>query len=147
MKTTQKLQIVILKRLFLSFNIKICILLLIIFGNLNPIKAQSVIPPTDCSLTKDSLDYYVEIGIPDTLLVSQIELGIGTAFNSNDVLSYIFEFDQSTGLPSGYSYLRNGTMVNLGIGEMDFSPLVYVQVRIKSLGNIWSDWYQFVSNK
>jgi|SRR5688572_4131165 len=108
--------------------------------------AQIVDPPLDCTLRMDSIENVVIVEVPDTNSISTIEVIIGTIHGSSDIFEHIYTYDQENGLPNNYTYLRNGSSVHLGIGNIENTAILYSRVRLKSITNNWSDWFQFISN-
>jgi len=120
---------------------------LLLFTIISPsLHAQNTEPPLDCFLRKDSVQNFLVVELPDTILVSNIEVNIGSSTDTDDLVGYTFVYDQSNGLPNGYSYLRTGTMLILGVGLLETSSIVYSRVRLQYSNSTWSNWLQFISN-
>ena len=118
---------------------------LFVFALCTIVKSQNIDPPLDCYLRADSLQKTIVVELPDTNVISNIEINIGSSSNSDDLFSYNFEFEQNNGLPNGYSYLRIGTTLFLGIGNIEQSSILYSAVRLQYSGSSWSNWFQFIS--
>jgi len=76
-------------------------------------------------------------------VTTDIEVMVGSA--QNDSLSVFQVFDNNGGLPAGFSYLRTGNNVVIGVTSAVPLWTYYCRVRIKSSG-IWSDPYRFITN-
>jgi hypothetical protein len=85
------------------------------------------------------------VELADTISVMELEVQLGSRESLSDLFSYSFMYDQTTGLPQGMSYSRQGNQVTLGLGEIAAYYTIFARVRLKSSGS-WSDWYAFVSN-
>ncbi len=88
--------------------------------------------------------YYVLLS--DTGDVSQIETKLGTASGLSDILNQTYDYDVSTGLPTGYTYLRQGNKLVLGITNINTTDTYYGTVRIKNGSGTWSSSYSFITN-
>ena len=88
--------------------------------------------------------FYVEV--PDSNAVSQIELTLGSDATQTDIFNHTFDYDVTTGLPSGYSFSRNGNKVYLGLGTFPDPSVYYAKVRLKNNSGTWSDYYEFYGN-
>ena len=133
-------------RVLISQNrkpLKTSVLFLILFWcfSLNT-NAQS---PTDATLSVSSGTGQFFFFFPDSNLV-EIELQIGTIPGLSDVFSHTFTFDQTTGLPSGMTYSRNGLNTYLGLGAITPNTVYDSKVRLKSTSGTWGDWYEIISN-
>lgn len=113
-------------------------------------RAQSL--PTDAFVTMQATNtagvvsgnYFVEV--PDTTNVSQIEIKLGSNPGLADYVNQVFDYDVTTGLPTGYTYSRTGRIINISIGNRTEDGAYYGQVRIKNNSGSWSAVYPFVSN-
>ena len=101
--------------------------------------------PTDATLSFDSGQGTFYIAIPDSN-ISEIELNIGTKANLTDVFSHTYTFDQTSGLPSGLSFSRNGLNTYLGLGTVAQQNVYNSKVRLKNTSGGWGDWYEIISN-
>jgi hypothetical protein len=85
------------------------------------------------------------VALPDSN-ISEIELQIGTKPGLSDVFSHTFTFDQTTGLPTGMTYSRNGLNTTLGLGAITTNTVYASKVRLKNTAGTWGDWYEIISN-
>ena len=124
-------------------QLKTPLLFLILFWcfSLNA-NAQS---PTDVTLSVNAGSGLLYIALPDSNMV-EIELQIGTKPGLSDVFSHTFTFDQTTGLPTGMTYSRNGLNTYLGLGAITPNTVYASKVRLKSISGTWGDWYEIISN-
>ncbi len=127
----------------LSQQLKTPLLFLILFWcfSLNA-NAQT---PTDVTLSVNAVTGLLYVALPDSN-ISEIELQIGTKPGLSDVFSHTFTFDQTTGLPSGMTYSRNGLNTYLGLGAITPNTVYDSKVRLKSTSGTWGDWYEIISN-
>ncbi|MDQ3051940.1 MAG: hypothetical protein M3Q95_13730 [Bacteroidota bacterium] len=108
--------------------------------------AQSVPPPIDSYISIENNVGTVLVSIIDSTTVNEIEVSLGMKGSFNDLFSYSYAFDQSTGLPSGLTYSREKLNVFLGVGSLDFPPAFNVRVRIKDNSGNWSPYLEYISN-
>jgi hypothetical protein len=101
--------------------------------------------PTDVTLSVNAVTGLLYVALPDSN-ISEIELQIGTKPGLSDVFSHTFTFDQTTGLPSGMTYSRNGLNTYLGLGAITPNTVYDSKVRLKSTSGTWGDWYEIISN-
>ena len=101
--------------------------------------------PTDLALSVSSGTGQLFVALPDSN-ISEIELQIGTKPGLSDVFSHTFTFDQTTGLPTGMTYSRNGLNTYLGLGAITPNTVYASKVRLKSTSGTWGDWYEIISN-
>ena len=135
-----------LLRFLISQNrkkLKTPILFLILFWcfTLNA-KAQA---PTDATLSVSSGTGQFFVALPDSN-IAEIELQIGTKPGLSDVFSHTFTFDQTTGLPAGMTFTRNGLHTYLGLGAITTNTVYASKVRLKNTSGTWGDWYEIISN-
>ena len=81
----------------------------------------------------------------DTVNTTDLEVMVGSAQNDTLAVFQVMEFDNVTGLPPGFSYLRSGNNVVINVASAVPLWTYYCQVRIKSSGT-WSDPYRFITN-
>ncbi|MBK8416660.1 MAG: hypothetical protein IPL22_20410 [Bacteroidetes bacterium] len=106
-------------------------------------KAQT---PLDANLSISDNTGIFSIVIPDSTNISEIELQIGSSENPSEVFEHTFVYDQTTGLPTGLSYSRDGVNINLGLGTLVPLNIYHVKTRLKNGSGSWGDWYEFVGN-
>jgi hypothetical protein len=124
-----------------SFKSIILFLILSCCTNLQ-VHAQT---PTDATLTFNSGQGTFYLAVPDSN-IAEIELNIGTKAGLADVFSYTYSFDQTSGLPNGYTFTRNGLNTYLGLGAVTEKNVYNSKVRLKNTTGGWGDWYEIVSN-
>jgi len=108
--------------------------------------AQTISPPLDSyiSISNESATIYLEVA--DTTVISEIEVQLSTKQNLSDIFQNVYAFDQTIGLQNGMTYSRTGNAIHLGTGTIQLSPVVFSKIRLKNQSNVWSEWYEFVSN-
>jgi hypothetical protein len=125
-----------------------CLVLLtfLIFSGI-PLKAQ--IPIDAFVTTSDPVNDIVMgtmfVTLADTNQVEFIEIKLGSNEGVFNLFDYSFVYDQTTSLPTGCTWNRVGTKLNLALGEFDYSDVQFGSVRVKSNG-VWSDAFAFVTN-
>ncbi|MBK7971001.1 MAG: hypothetical protein IPK08_19905 [Bacteroidetes bacterium] len=99
---------------------------MIVFFNLSFLgrKAQT---PFDANLSISDNTGIFSIVIPDSTNISEIELQIGSSENPSEVFEHTLVYDQTTGLPTGLSYSRDGANINLGLGTLVPLNIYYVK--------------------
>ncbi len=131
--------------IFLQFSI-VQFLLLMCCMNVNFCKAQTVAPPLDSYVKNESGTVTVFVALPDSTTSSEIEVALGSKNNVGDLFSHTYTFDQTTGLPTGLTYSRQGTVVFLGAGTITLTDAYNVKIRLKDGSGNWSSYYDYVSN-
>ena len=109
-------------------------------------KAQIVAPPLDSYISNTGGTVTVFIALPDSTTSSEIEVAIGSKNNSGDLFSHTYAFDQTSGLPSGLSYSREGTHLYLGAGAVVLTDAYNVKIRLKDSAGNWSAYYDYIAN-
>jgi hypothetical protein len=127
----------------LSQQLKTPVLFLILFWSY--ILNANAQVPTDATLSVSSGTGQFFVALPDSNIV-EIELQIGTKQGLSDVFSHTFTFDQTTGLPAGMTFTRNGLNSYLGLGAITTNTVYASKVRLKSTSGTWGDWYEIISN-
>jgi len=130
----------ILLRLFLT---------LLVYCSSESVKAQipnDAYATTSATITngRTACTYFVEL--PDTVSISEIEIKLGTREGFNDLVTHVFAFDVSSGLPSGFSYSRNNNKLQLKVGNVNESPIYFGEVRLKSTSGNWDAPFKFTTN-
>jgi hypothetical protein len=122
----------------------------IVFVLLNDgnVKAQS---PTDgyvitTSGTNGNVNGFVHVDLPDTVSIASIEVKLGSAEGSANILQHVFMYDVSQGLPAGFTWQRKGNHVIINVGTIVESPVIFGRIRLQSTASVWSDAYSFVTN-
>lgn len=82
----------------------------------------------------------------DASAITNFEVKLGTSSGLSDVMSHTYAFDVTLGLPTGFTYLREGNKVTLGIGTYTDKSTYYGQARVQRSNGIWSQPLQFIAN-
>ena len=130
------------KRNFAGTTFNLVLIVFLTFLSLEG-KAQT---PLDANLSISSNTGIFSLVIPDSTTISEIELIIGTKANLSDVFSHTYTFDQTSGLPSGLSFNRDGMTTYLGIGTITVQNVYNSKVRLNNTAGMWGDWYEIISN-
>ena len=130
------------KRNFARTTFNLVLIVLFTFLSLEG-KAQT---PLDANLSLSSNTGIFSLVIPDSTNILEIELQIGSNANPSEVFEHTFVYDQTTGLPTGLSYSRDGVNINLGLGTLVPLNIYHVKTRLKNGSGSWGDWYEFVGN-
>lgn len=81
----------------------------------------------------------------DTISTTAIEVKIGSSEIDTLAVFKVFDLNDLSALPTGFSYTRNGNMAILQVFSFEKLWTYYCQVRIKS-GALWGQPYQFITN-
>jgi hypothetical protein len=119
-------------------------LLLIFSLSVGPFLLQAQ-APLDATLSENASGEVFYVLLPDSN-ITNIELTLGSKSNLDDVFNNTFSFDQTSGLPSGLSWTRNGLQVYLGLGNLAMPLAYHARVRLKNTSGNWGDWYEFIGN-
>ncbi len=84
--------------------------------------------------------------LPDTNNLDAVEILLGSAEDTTDLVNYTFAFDVTTGLPSGFSWNRDGLKVYMNVGSFPLTELRYGKVRLRRTGQSYGAAYAFVAN-
>jgi hypothetical protein len=84
--------------------------------------------------------------LPDTNNLDAVEILLGSAEDTTDLVNYTFAFDVTTGLPSGFSWNRDGLKVYMNVGSFPLTELRYGKVRLRRTGLGYGAAYAFVAN-
>ncbi len=122
---------------------------MIVIGLVFPGFAQS--QPTDARVTFTpagsgivSATFFVNL--PDSTGFTDVDIKLIDILEEVILFERNFVFDQTSGLPAGITWQRNGTEVNLSIGT-HIQKIAYLgKVRLKNTAGNWSDWYEFLFN-
>lgn len=129
-------------------NLKLLWVLLCVFSS--SVFAQSQVSDAYARISQHSsstvYDCVFTIEVSDTSNTSAIEIKLGTAVGLSDLISYTFNYDVNSGLPSGYSYSRIGNNCTLDAGTISASDMYFGEIRIQQPNGSWSPAYKFVSN-
>ena len=102
--------------------------------------------PLDANLSISGNTINFSLVIPDTSDISEIELQIGSNENPSEVFEHTFIYDQTSGLPTGLTFARDGANISLGLGTLPALNIYHVKTRLKNGNGNWGDWYEFVGN-
>ncbi len=131
---------------FLKFSImKFLVLIWCSIATVN-VTAQTVTPPLDSYVSNTGGTVTVFVALPDSTTTSEIEVAIGNKNNNGDLFSYTYIFDQTTGLPTGLSFSREGTNIYLGAGAITLTDAYNVKIRLKNSSGSWSAYYDYIAN-
>ena len=115
------------------------------------VHAQSEI--TDATVTKNEVTGQAGVYsgafivlLSDSNDISKVEVQVGTENGSSDLSNKTFDWDVTTGLPSGCSYQRTGNTLTLGVGNFNETYTYFCRVRIRDNSGNWSNYYQFITN-
>jgi hypothetical protein len=98
------------------------------------------------SSTPDFLTSDFVVQLSDTSQIDLIEVKVGTTDQSHDIINYSFNFDATSGLPSGYSYNRIAKSVMLSTGLIPEVPTFFGRIRLKLSNGQFTDYFSFTSN-
>lgn len=131
----------------IDFKLK---LVLLIFVLLAPLITMAQTPEdATVSLTPDTggtVKGLFYVLLPDTNNLDAIEILLGSAEDTTDLVNYTFAFDVTTGLPSGFSWNRDGLKVYMNVGSFPLTELRYGKVRLRRTGQGYGAVYAFVAN-
>ena len=131
----------ILKFLIVQFLLLMCCMFIS-----ETTKAQSVAPPLDSYISNNGGTITVFVALPDSTTSREIEVAIGSKNNNGDLFSHTYAFDQTSGLPSGLSYSREGTHLYLGAGAIELTDAYNVKIRLMDGSGNWSAYYDYIAN-
>ncbi len=87
----------------------------------------------EAKLQEQIFDLNVLLHLFSTDKLARIHAKIGSSKGAADHASYSFAFDQKEGLPSPFTYTRDGKTVVLGMGQVKGIQNFYVEVVLESL--------------
>ena len=87
-----------------------------------------------------------QLTLPDSTGYSEVEIQLNEMVEDSIIFSGVYVFDQSAGLPSGWTWARSGTRVTMGMGLLPEGNAWQGKVRVKPIGNGWGDWLVFLFN-
>lgn len=105
-----------------------------------PIDARISFTPA----TSGFLTATFNIQLLDSTGYSEVDVRLIDSIEDSILYSRSFLFDQTTGLPTGITWQRQGTNVQLGIGTIPERIAWLGKVRVKTTAGVWSDWYEFL---
>jgi hypothetical protein len=132
-----------------TFDFKLKLVLLI-FVLMAPLITMAQTPEdATVSLTPDTggtVKGLFYVLLPDTNNLDVLEILLGSAEDTTDLVNYTFAFDVTTGLPSGFSWNRDGLKVYMNVGSFPLTELRYGKVRLRRTGQSYGAAYAFVAN-
>lgn len=132
-----------------TFDFKLKLVMLI-FVLLAPIITMAQTPEdATVSLTPDTggtVKGLFYVLLPDTNNLDAVEILLGSAEDTTDLVNYTFAFDVTTGHPSGFSWNRDGLKVYMNVGSFPLTELRYGKVRLRRTGQSYGAAYAFVAN-
>ncbi len=132
-----------------TFDFKLKLVLLI-FVLMAPMITMAQTPEdATVSLTPDTggtVKGLFYVLLPDTNNLDAVEILLGSAEDTTDLVNYTFAFDVTTGLPSGFSWNRDGLKVYMNVGSFPLTELRYGKVRLRRTGQSYGAAYAFVAN-
>jgi hypothetical protein len=87
-----------------------------------------------------------QLTLSDSIGFSDIEIQLHELVEDTTIFIGVFAFDQTTGLPSGWTWAREGTRVSMGMGVLPEGNAWKAKVRIKSNVGIWGEYLEFLFN-
>lgn len=84
--------------------------------------------------------------LPDTNNLESVEVVLGSTDGASDLVNYTFGYDVTAGLPSGFSWNRDGLKLYLNVGSFAATELRFGKVKLRRAGAGWGNAYKFVSN-
>ena len=114
------------------------------FGQNNSLNAYAVF--SDSARVMNQLEGTFHIYPVDTLHTAQIELSVGVSENDTSLLFQVIDFDNSSTLPAGYTYVRTGNRIVIGATGPTPAWTYFCRVRIKNNQGTWSQPYVFLAN-
>ena len=101
---------------------------------------------TDTTSTPEVVSCKFIIHLSDSTQIDVIDIDLGAMDGSSDLIEYNFDFDVSSGLPTGFSYVRSGNSVYVETGTIAEYPTYFGRVRLKKSNGQYSDYFSFTSN-
>jgi len=86
------------------------------------------------------------LSLPDSTGFSEIEVQLNEMVEDTIIFNGVYIFDQTAGLPLGWSWERVGTRVSLGLGDLPDGTAWEAKTRVKTIAGIWGDWLVFLFN-
>ena len=132
-----------------TFDFKLKLVLLI-FVLLAPMITMAQTPEdATVSLTPDTggtVKGVFFVLLPDTNNLDALEIKLGSNEGDSNLVNYTFGYDITTGLPSGFSWNRDGMKVYMNVGSFPLTDLRYGKVRLRRTGQGFGADYAFVAN-
>ena len=134
-----------MKTIHLKFRVKI-----LFFALISPMYLSAQNPEdATVSLTPDTggtVKGVFFVLLPDTNNLDALEIKLGSNEGDSNLVNYTFSYDVTTGLPSGFSWNREGLKVYLNVGSFPLTDLRYGKVRLRRTGQGFGADYAFVAN-
>ncbi len=94
----------------------------------------------------DSLTSIFVVSLSDSSQIDKVEIELGSTEGQNDLINYDFDFDVTSGIPSGFSYLRVGNRVSLETGTIAAYPTFFGRARLKLSSGQYTSYFSFTAN-
>lgn len=94
----------------------------------------------------DSLSCSFVVSLSDSTQIDKVEIELGSIDGQNDLVNQHFDFDVTTGLPIGFSYLRVGNRVSLKTGTILSYSTFYGRARLKLSNGQYTPYFSFIAN-
>ncbi len=134
-----------MKTIHLKFRVKI-----LFFALISPMYLSAQNPEdATVSLTPDTggtVKGVFFVLLPDTNNLDALEIKLGSNEGDSNLVNYTFSYDVTTGLPSGFSWNRDGLKVYMNVGSFPLTDLRYGKVRLRRTGQGFGTDYAFVAN-
>jgi hypothetical protein len=114
------------------------------FSNIRAQNAYAVF--SDTARAASSLQGIFYINEVDTLNTSQLEISVGIFEGDTSAVYQVVNFDNGAGLPTGFSYSRNGDRVAIEVSAAAVLWTYHCSVRIKDSGGVWGIPLHFITN-
>lgn len=84
--------------------------------------------------------------LSDSSQIDKVEIELGSTEGQNDLINHDFDFDVTSSLPTGYSYLRVGNRVSLETGTVAAYPTFFGRARLKLSSGQYTSYFSFTAN-
>jgi hypothetical protein len=138
-------------KVFLLDYLKFPIILIILFFHTLTVLSQSSVFNayavfSDTARAASSLQGTFYINEVDTLNTSQLEISVGISEGDTSAVYQVVDFDNGAGLPTGFSYSRNGDRIAIEVSAAAVLWTYHCSVRIKDSGGVWGIPLHFITN-
>jgi hypothetical protein len=114
------------------------------FSNIRAQNAYAVF--SDTARAASSLQGIFYINEVDTLNTSQVEVSVCSSEGDTSAVYQVVDFDNGAGLPTGFSYSRNGDRIAIEVSATAVLWTYHCSVRIKDSGGVWGNSLHFITN-
>ena len=104
--------------------------------------ARVIFTPTTNNLNTGTF----QIELSDSTGISEVEVQLIDPMEDSLMFERIYVFDQTAGLPNTITWQRQGTNVQMGMGNFPERLAWNGKVRVKTTIGVWSDWLEFLFN-